>query len=103
MRRIQARLALAYFSARLGRLEELAGDATPYVFTLLTGGPMIRRMVHHVVAEAAKAFLHRVSGPSAYARGCNRLLFGERPARKREGFSQLSLCRYSRVGICAFN
>ena len=31
------------------------GDATPYVFTSLRGGPMTRRTVHHVVAEAAKA------------------------------------------------
>lgn len=30
-------------------------DATPYVFTSLRGGPMTRRTVHHVVAEAAKA------------------------------------------------
>jgi integrase len=29
--------------------------ATPYVFTSLRGGPMTRRAVHHVVAEAAKA------------------------------------------------
>ena len=27
------------------------GDATPYVFTSLRGGPMTRRTVHHVVAE----------------------------------------------------
>jgi type 1 fimbriae regulatory protein FimB/type 1 fimbriae regulatory protein FimE len=31
------------------------GDATPYLFTSLRGGPMTRRTVHHVVAEAAKA------------------------------------------------
>jgi len=31
------------------------GDTTPYVFTSLRGGPMTRRTVHHVVAEAAKA------------------------------------------------
>jgi type 1 fimbriae regulatory protein FimB/type 1 fimbriae regulatory protein FimE len=31
------------------------GDATPYVFTSLRGGPMTRRTVHHVVAEAGKA------------------------------------------------
>ena len=31
------------------------GDAAPYVFTSLRGGPMTRRTVHHVVAEAAKA------------------------------------------------
>ena len=31
------------------------GEATPYVFTSLRGGPMTRRTVHHVVAEAAKA------------------------------------------------
>jgi integrase len=30
-------------------------EATPYVFTSLRGGPMTRRTVHHVVAEAAKA------------------------------------------------
>jgi integrase len=30
-------------------------DATPYVFTSLRGGPMTRRTVHHVVAEAGKA------------------------------------------------
>ena len=30
------------------------GDATPYVFTSLRGGPMTRRTVHHVVAESAK-------------------------------------------------
>ena len=30
------------------------GDDTPYVFTSLRGGPMTRRTVHHVVAEAAK-------------------------------------------------
>jgi integrase len=30
------------------------GDATPYVFTSLRGGPMARRTVHHVVAQAAK-------------------------------------------------
>src|SRR5229473_6101793 len=30
-------------------------DVTPYVFTSLRGGPMTRRTVHHVVAEAAKA------------------------------------------------
>jgi integrase len=29
--------------------------ATPYVFTSLRGGPMTRRTVHHVIAEAAKA------------------------------------------------
>jgi integrase len=31
------------------------GYATPYVFTSLSGGPMTRRTVHHVVAQAAKA------------------------------------------------
>jgi len=31
------------------------GDATQYLFTSLRGGPMTRRTVHHVVAEAAKA------------------------------------------------
>lgn len=31
------------------------GDAAPYVFTSLRGGPMTRRTVHYVVAEAAKA------------------------------------------------
>ena len=31
------------------------GDTTPYVFTSLRGGPMTRRTVHHVVAEADKA------------------------------------------------
>jgi type 1 fimbriae regulatory protein FimB/type 1 fimbriae regulatory protein FimE len=31
------------------------GDATPYVFTSLRGGPMTRRTVHQVVAEGAKA------------------------------------------------
>jgi type 1 fimbriae regulatory protein FimB/type 1 fimbriae regulatory protein FimE len=31
------------------------GDATPYVFTSLRGGPMTRHTVHHVFAEAAKA------------------------------------------------
>ena len=31
------------------------GDATPYVFTSLRGGPTTRRTVHHVVSEAAKA------------------------------------------------
>jgi integrase len=31
------------------------GDVTPYVLTSLRGGPMTRRTVHHVVAEAAKA------------------------------------------------
>jgi type 1 fimbriae regulatory protein FimB/type 1 fimbriae regulatory protein FimE len=31
------------------------GDATLYVFTSLRGGPMTRRTVHYVVAEAAKA------------------------------------------------
>jgi integrase len=31
------------------------GDATPYVFTSLRGGPITRRTVHHVVAQAAKA------------------------------------------------
>jgi type 1 fimbriae regulatory protein FimB/type 1 fimbriae regulatory protein FimE len=30
------------------------GDATPYVFTSLRGGPMTRRTVHHVVADTAK-------------------------------------------------
>jgi integrase len=30
-------------------------DAGPYVFTSLHGGPMTRRTVHHVVAEAVKA------------------------------------------------
>jgi len=30
-------------------------DATPYVFTSLRGGPMTRRTVHYVVAEAATA------------------------------------------------
>src|SRR5271163_3038619 len=30
------------------------GNATPYVFTSLRGGPMTRRTVHHVVAQAAK-------------------------------------------------
>ena len=42
------------------------GDATPYVFTSLRGGPMTRRTVHHVVAEAAKGG-HRVSGPPPHA------------------------------------
>jgi type 1 fimbriae regulatory protein FimB/type 1 fimbriae regulatory protein FimE len=31
------------------------GDATPYVFSSMRGGPMTRRTVHYVVAEAAKA------------------------------------------------
>src|SRR5690242_13659172 len=31
------------------------GESTPYVFTSLRGGPMTRRTVHRVVAEAAKA------------------------------------------------
>jgi type 1 fimbriae regulatory protein FimB/type 1 fimbriae regulatory protein FimE len=31
------------------------GDAAPYVFTSLRGGPMTRRTVHHVVAETARA------------------------------------------------
>ena len=31
------------------------GDAMPYVFTSLRRGPVTRRTVHHVVAEAAKA------------------------------------------------
>lgn len=31
------------------------GNATPYVFTSLRGGPMTRRTVYHVVAESAKA------------------------------------------------
>jgi integrase len=31
------------------------GDGTPYVFTSLRGGPMTRRTVHRVVAEAARA------------------------------------------------
>jgi len=31
------------------------GDATPYVFTSLRGGPTTRQTVHHVVAGAAKA------------------------------------------------
>jgi type 1 fimbriae regulatory protein FimB/type 1 fimbriae regulatory protein FimE len=31
------------------------GDASPYVFTSLRGGPMTRRTVHHIVAEAANA------------------------------------------------
>jgi integrase len=31
------------------------GEATTYVFTSLRGGPMTRRTVHHVVAEAGKA------------------------------------------------
>jgi len=31
------------------------GDATPYVFTSLRGGPMTRRTVHHVVAQGARA------------------------------------------------
>jgi integrase len=31
------------------------GEATPYVFTSLRGGPMTRRTVHHVVAESARA------------------------------------------------
>ena len=31
------------------------GAAAPYVFTSLRGGPMTRRAVHHLVAEAAKA------------------------------------------------
>jgi type 1 fimbriae regulatory protein FimB/type 1 fimbriae regulatory protein FimE len=30
-------------------------DTAPYVFTSLRGGPMTRRTVHHVVAEAGKA------------------------------------------------
>jgi integrase len=30
-------------------------DMAPYVFTSLRGGPMTRRTVHHLVAEAAKA------------------------------------------------
>jgi type 1 fimbriae regulatory protein FimB/type 1 fimbriae regulatory protein FimE len=31
------------------------GDAAPYIFTSLRGGPMTRRTLHHVVAEAGKA------------------------------------------------
>jgi integrase len=31
------------------------GETRPYVFTSLRGGPMTRRTVHHVVAQAAKA------------------------------------------------
>lgn len=31
------------------------GDATPYVFTSLRGGPMTRRTIHYVVNEAGKA------------------------------------------------
>jgi type 1 fimbriae regulatory protein FimB/type 1 fimbriae regulatory protein FimE len=31
------------------------GDATPYVFTSLRGGPMTRRTVHHLVATTARA------------------------------------------------
>ena len=31
------------------------GEAAPYVFTSLRGGPVTRRTVHYVVAEAAKA------------------------------------------------
>jgi len=31
------------------------GDATPNLFTCLHGGPLMRRTVHQVVAEAAKA------------------------------------------------
>src|SRR5580704_3266269 len=31
------------------------GDATPYVFMSLRGGPMTRRTVHHVVASAANS------------------------------------------------
>jgi len=31
------------------------GDATPYVFTSLRGGPMTRRTVHHAVVQSAKA------------------------------------------------
>ncbi len=31
------------------------GEATPYVFTSLRGGPMTRRTVHHIVSEAGKA------------------------------------------------
>jgi integrase len=31
------------------------GETMPYVFTSLRGGPMTRRTVHYVVAEAAKA------------------------------------------------
>jgi integrase len=31
------------------------GGSAPYVFTSLRGGPMTRRTVHHVVAEAGKA------------------------------------------------
>jgi site-specific recombinase XerD len=30
-------------------------ESSPYVFTSLRGGPMTRRTVHYVVAEAAKA------------------------------------------------
>src|SRR5262249_2074050 len=43
------------------------GDATPYVFTSLRGGPMTRRTVHYVVAEAAKGRRHRIPGPSPHA------------------------------------
>jgi type 1 fimbriae regulatory protein FimB/type 1 fimbriae regulatory protein FimE len=36
------------------------GNAMPYVFTSLRGGPMTRRTVHHIVAEAAKVCGRRV-------------------------------------------
>ena len=35
--------------------EREQGDATPYVFRSLRGGPMTRRTVDHVLTEAAKA------------------------------------------------
>jgi site-specific recombinase XerD len=31
------------------------GESAPYIFTSLRGGPMTRRTVHHIVAQAAKA------------------------------------------------
>ena len=40
---------------RAWRREQGGTSGAPYVFTSLRGGPMTRRTVHHVVAEAAKA------------------------------------------------
>lgn len=40
---------------RAWRREQDGTSGAPYMFTSLRGGPMTRRTVHHVVAEAAKA------------------------------------------------
>ena len=57
------------------------GDATPYVFTSLRGGPMTRRTVHYVVAPSRQGGRYGLSGPPPHAAPRHRLLPCERRPR----------------------